>query len=179
MKKAFVLLFAFVCVSCIATAPPVQKDPSKVTGRPPEISDSFTYSRIPSPWILPIFIDAKDGDGDLVGFWVTVSQLGGNMFSRHYVPIKEGKASHVLGFMTLDVPYLRGVEYLRVEVTAVDSEGNRSNTVIHSVEINMVTSLGEGLPSKWKDANHRRIGHIFFDFERNDEGQGDNLFMKL
>ncbi|SFM65890.1 hypothetical protein [Thermodesulforhabdus norvegica] len=178
MRKFTVALIALFCAGCVVSVPPVQKDPSEVIGRPPEIVDSFTYSRIPSGRILPIFVDAEDKDGDLVGFWVTVSQLGGNMFSRHYIPLKEGKGSRIVGFMTIDVPRLYNVEYLRIEMSAVDAEGNRSNMVTHSVEIGMVSSVREKVPEKWKGVGGRRIGHIFFDFERESEGEEENFLRR-
>lgn len=176
MKRSLMFVLCLVCFGCSATAPPVAKDPSQITGRAPVLIDSFTFSRVPSGHILPIFVDAEDQDGDLVGFWAIVSQLGGNIYSHHYVPIKskEGGTSHVKGYMTLNIPHLHQIEYLRIELYAVDSEGSKSNKVLHNVEIGMVTSIRERIPERWEDAKGNHIGVIFFQFDRGYDGDDNN-----
>ncbi len=157
MKKLYFLILLFF-LGCTAIFQGVNQG-----GNPPSIYDSYAPSNILPSRILKVFLEAEDPDGDLKGFLIVASQLGVNPQSTNFLLLKEPKLKgHCKGFFTIDIPRLDETEFLKLEITAIDERGLKSNTVEKTVRIGF--DIPEIIPSKWQSSE--KIGHLFFEFLR-------------
>ncbi len=175
-KILFVMVIVFTA-GCTNMNPPLTVV-SNTSGDPPVILDSYTYAAIRPGRILPIFVEVKDLDGDLAGFRIEVSQLGGNMYDKFFIPLKEENKSYVKGYLALQIPNtISEPEYLRIYLYAVDNTGRRSRLISYDVSIGLGRLPNKQLPDKWIDAQKNRLGNIFFEFQLEREGRS-NILMK-
>ncbi|MBW1974322.1 MAG: hypothetical protein JRI45_01960 [Deltaproteobacteria bacterium] len=172
MKRCCFLVFLVFIAGCVSYRTP----PSLVAGKsttPPELVDSFVPPAVWSGTRLPIFVEASDPDGDLAGFRVEVTQAGGNMFENYFVPLKRDGHLMVKGCISLDIPNLIDPEYLTISIQAVDNSGHRSMVKVHRVTVGFGRISANKIPEKWTEARKNCIGHIFFEFERQHDGEDD------
>jgi len=131
-------------------------------GSKPIIVDSYATPNILSNMILPIYIEAKDPDGNMAGILFTVTQVGVNPDSTHYVPLSPADRKAFKGFVTIDIPKLETNERLRGEIAVVDQNGLKSDAAVKEAIIGF--AYPEPLPAKWKSPEVHKLGHIFFEF---------------
>ena len=131
-------------------------------GSKPVIVDSYVTPNILSNMILPIYIEAQDPDGNMAGILFTVTQVGVNPDSTHYVPLSPVDRKAFKGFVTIDIPKFETNERLRVEIMVVDQNGLKSDVVVKETLIGF--GYPEPLPAKWKSSEVHKLGHIFFEF---------------
>jgi len=139
--------------------PPLKNSQSGVK---PIITDSYVTPNILSNMILPIYIEAQDPDGNMAGILFTVTQVGVNPDSTHYLSLGPTERKSFKGFVTIDIPKLETNERLRIEIAVIDQNGLKSDTVVKETLIGF--AYPEPLPAKWKSSEVHKLGHIFFEF---------------
>ena len=176
-KKFTIFITCLFILGCYEVNPPLTVDPN-IPGSAPKLIDSFV---VPASWsgkILPIFVEVSDSDGDLAGFRVEVSQLGGNMYDKYFVPLKNQDRSYAKGYLSMEIPKLDEPEYLRLNIYAVDKTGRRSRVVTHNVSLDFGKISKAKIPPRWKDALRNHLGHIFFEFQFEREGSSSLLIRR-
>ncbi len=177
MKRLLLMTVIVIIAGCNNLNPPLTVIEG-TSGSPPVILDFYTYSVIRAGRILPVFVEVKDPDGDMAGFRVEVSQVGGNMYDRFFVPLRDQYKSYAKGYLAMQIPNMNEPERLKIYLYAVDITGRRSQLVSYDVSIGLGRLPEEQLPDKWVDARKTRLGNIFFEFQLEREGRSNILIKK-
>jgi hypothetical protein len=159
-------LWLILAVACTPMTGPSAVPDRTQTPSPPELLDSFAVSSQWAGETWRIYVEGRDADGDMKDIWVVVSQLGGNMWSNQFVSLKGDLRRAFSGYIALPTPRVfprGGWETVRVELKIRDQSGYYSQARIQEVQIGSPTR--ESIPEKWRDADHRQLGTIFFDFD--------------
>jgi hypothetical protein len=137
----------------------------------PEFLDSFAVSTVWPGQNWQIFVKGADPNGQMDHIWVVVSQLGGNMWSNHVIPLKGDERKSFSGYINLPIPnFIRhtGWEYLEIEMKIRDTSGNYSQKRVQELTIGSPTK--ESIPAEWRSAENHQLGTIFFDFDLDHDG---------
>lgn len=168
VTKLFIgILAAITAAACAPEKIPPTLSKAPEPGTEPIILDTYVAPNILSNMILPIYIEAQDPDGNMAGIWFVVTQVGVNPESTHYIPLSNRDRKAFKGFVTIDIPKLDTTEKLRIEITVVDQKGAKSKTVVKESLIGF--AFPDPPPAKWKSPDVHKLGHIFFDFIRDQE----------
>ena len=137
----------------------------------PEFLDSFAVSSVWPGQNWQIYVKGADPNGQMDHIWVVVSQLGGNMWSNHVIPLKGDERKSFSGYINLPIPnFIRHTswEYLTIEMKIRDASGNYSQKRVQELTIGSPTK--ESVPTEWRSAENRQLGTIFFDFDLDHDG---------
>jgi len=137
----------------------------------PELLDSFAVSSVWPGQDWHIFVKGADPNGQMDHIWIVVSQLGGNMWSNHVIPLKGDDRKSFSGYINLPIPNFishRGWEYVEIEMKIRGNDGNYSQKRV--LELTIGSPAKESIPSEWQSAQNRQLGTIFFDFDLDHDG---------
>lgn len=164
----------------VLIAPSLVWSEANPAGNPPVITNSFAVEKGYYGYVLKIYIEAEDPDGDMSKIAIQVDQLGYGYYPADWTIIKGPNRKHLKGYLQWNTfssrtSYLKEWTNIRLRLSVFDKAGNESNEVVFPFEF---VSGGKGqhqykLPAPFNSGDVRRLGYIHTDlFEPTQMGNG-------
>jgi len=146
-------------------------------GEPPVILDSYAPERIRPGTSWRVYLKAEDPDGDIHYIASQLFQYGVGYYPTDFTYLKGEDREGFAGYIYLNTPAnsLLLIDNLKLELTILDCEGNRSEPVTLPLSFDNKSSYKpQEPPEKWQMAANNKLGAILVDITSTQEFSDDD-----
>ena len=136
----------------------------------PIITCTFAVDRGHYGYILKIYIEAEDPNGDMDKIAVVVHQMGYGHYPTDWIMLKPQYREHFIGYLQWNTfssktSFLPEWTRITMRVSIFDKAGNESNEVVFpfTFESGVKNQYEYQLPAPFDQSDIPRLGHIMVD----------------